>query len=325
MSVCGCLGGRTKFHFVMKKKNFLWLIAFALLMPLFALTACSDDDDDDDNDSTGDKTEQTTNDGTKVLSKKVTKIVITYDEECVETYIFDTDGRLISCTDYDNHDVGTKIYTYNDNTIIREKTKNNRLDSRYTFNIENGRIVSEKHAYYDDDEEKLYEYTYSSDGYLASRTRTYNYNSGTYNSKSTYSVSNQNIVHYDYESTDTYTSYGIGREEYSEVDTDIDVYDITYNSKLNDLNVDLSLLLIGGHLDVYPFTGYYGKRIKNLPLSISHKSTREETTSSGTDTRSSASVHNFTYTYDGDYPTKIVDEYVGGGTSTRTYEIFYNE
>ena len=322
MSVCGCLGGRTKFHFVMKKKNILWLIAFALLMPLFALTACSDDDDDD-NDSTGDKTEQTTNDGTKVLNKKVTKIVETYSEggkyEEVETYIFDTDGRLISSTEvenYDNHDVETKIYTYNDNTIIREKTKNNRLESRYVLNIDNGRVVSEEFAVGDDLEYVyLTEYTYL-DGYLASYTEGHKSpdSDGTHNSKQTYSVNNENITGVDYEDIDDYgeSIYKYHSER-----------NIVYDSKLNNLNVDLCLFLLGDDLDVLPLTGYYGKRIKNLPLTISKKSTDEHTYNSETTTETSASVYNFTYTYDGDYPTKIVREKVG--SYTYTYEIFYNE
>ena len=326
MSVCGCLGGRTKFHFVMKKKNFLWLIAFALLLPLFALTACSDDDDDDNNDSNGDKTEQTSNNGTKVLSKKVTKIVKTHHSEGgeyeeVETYIFDPDGRLISSTEvenYGNHNVITKIYKYNDNTIVRERTSTSSYDSenRYVLNIDKGRVVSEEFAEGDDLEYVyLSEYTYSPDGFLASRTTSHNGERGTYNSKHTYSVSNENITGIDYQSTDIYSE---------EIYKSSSEYNITYTNKLNNLNVDLSLFLLDNELDglpQLPLTGYYGKRIKNLSLSISQKCTDEETTSSGTSTHSYVWVFNFTYTYDGDYPTKIVDE--EGGEYTNIYEIFY--
>ena len=306
----------------MKKKNFLWLIAFALLLPLFALTACSDDDDDDNNDSNGDKTEQTSNNGTKVLSKKVTKIVETYSEggkyEEVETYIFDTDGRLISRTEvenYDNHDVETELYTYNNNTIDIEETENNQLDERSTFNIENGRIVSGEFAEGDDFEYVyLFKFTYSDDGYLASCTTEHKDSYGTYNSKYTYSVSNENITSVDHESTEVYgeSIYKYHSEK-----------NIVYDSKLNNLNVDLCLFLLEDELDVWPLTGYYGKRIKNLPLTISKKSTSEDTYNSETKTETSAKVYNFTYTYDGDYPTKIVREKVG--SYTITYEIFYNE
>ena len=293
-------------------------------MPLFALTACSDDDDDDNNDSNGDKTEQTTNDGTKVLSKKVTKIVATYyegveHEEEVETYIFDADGKLISSTEVENygdHSVKTKIYKYNDNTIVREResTSSYASKNRYVLNIDKGRVVSEEFAEGSDLEYVyLSEYTYSPDGFLASRTTSHNGEYGTYDSKSTYSVSNENITGIDYQSTDIYSE---------EIYKSSSEYNITYTNKLNNLNVDLCLLLLDDQLDGLPLTGYYGKRIKNLPLSITRQSTREDTRNSETTTETSASVHNFTYTYDGDYPTKIVDE---EGGHTNIYEIFYNE
>ena len=190
--------------------------------------------------------------------------------------------------------------------------------NRYVLNIDKGRVVSEEFAEGSDLEYVyLSEYTYSADGFLASRTTTHNGKYGTYDSKSTYSVSNENITGIDYQSTDIYSD---------EIYKSSSEYNITYTNKLNNLNVDLSLFLLDNELDglpQLPLTGYYGKRIKNLPLSITRQSTREDTRNSETTTETSASVYNFTYTYNGDYPTKIVREKVG--EYTNTYEISYDE
>ncbi len=284
----------------MKKKNILWLIVFALLMPLFALTACSDDDDDD-NDTNGDKTEQTSNDGTKVLSKKVTKIVLSCDES--EEYIFDAEGKIQSQTHKCLGSVeDIKTYKYTDNMIVVEKTEVNRdTEERSVFNIENGLIISA--AQYDDN--KLWrnlDYTYAN-GYLETIKSSY---SETSSYITTYNFSNENITNIIWEHDDGESN---GYE-----------CNITYdNSKLNDLNVDLALLLLEEYLPDY--IGYSGKRIKNLPSSRTDKKILK------TGDRQDSEVYTYNYTFEDNYPVKIDVTwlYRGGDSGMYTYEIFYNE
>ena len=288
MSVCGSLGGRTKFHFVMKKKNFLWLIAFALLMPLFALTACSDDDDGD-NDSTGDKTEQTTNDGTaqstgeiKILPKKVIKIYDTrkdsgYEGSDQTVYSYDSEGKLVSKV---RGDVYIEKYTYTDESIVVERTGKHDHDNYTTiYTLKNGRIVSE------DKGDEHAEYTYSSE-YISTVKEEY---------ETTYTFSNGNLISYE-------STYG----------DDFQSCTYKYGNKLNNLNVDI--FFIGAP------NGYYGKRVKNLP-----ESSRGISTDS--DQVSSSSIYE--YKYEGDYVvqfTEVETRISKSGSEkviTHTYDIYY--
>ena len=279
----------------MKKKNILWLIAFALLMPLFALTACSDDDDDDNNDSNGDKTEQTSNDGTKVLSKKVTKIV-EGDENYGHTWYFDEDGRLTSEKDTDGK--STDIITFN---YSKDKIE---VGESWTYLLENGRVVEWRK---DQDGGK---YTYSSDGYLAS----YICDDGDYLEEYKYIIENGNFTKIERLST--------GYKYRSEESTSI-----SYSSKLNNLNnVDLTAVLI----NMESLGNYFGKRSKNLPSTITKIDKETQTTYKGETTEETYSeVENFEYIYEGDYPVKILVEWTETSnddkphSGTRTYEIFY--
>ena len=62
-----------------------------------------------------------------------------------------------------------------------------------------------------------------------------------------------------------------------------------------------------------PFTGYFGKRTKNLPSSMAGTSIENGKTKEG-------KTSTFTYVYDGEYITKIEET---RGEKKRTYEIFY--
>ena len=282
-------------------------------MPLFALTACSDDDDDD-NDTNGDKTEQTTNNGTKVLSKKVTKIVVTVDDGEEEyTYNFDEDGKIISSkyVEYDNGDTDTDIYTF---SYSKDQIVCNSSYKTTTYNLENGRVVESIYERKDYDKTSKYTYSYSSDGYLESLN---------YVENCEYE-SDENIGEAKYTVTDgNYTKYQESESNYEWFEE----YTISYNSKLNNLNVDLADVLIGLY---YP-TEFFGKRSKNLPISINWK--YKYRSYIDRDGNPQYRVNNettiFTYTYDGDYPVKVLEEWTetsDGGSSdsgTRTYEIFY--
>ena len=297
----------------MKKKNILWLIAFALLMPLFALTACSDDDDDD-NDSTGDKTEQTANDGTKVLSKKVTKIVETEDDGDEYTYNFDEDGKITSYKHkhiYDNDDISIHTYTYSKDQIVE-----NSSSKTTTYNLENGRVVHiEERNDGGHGKSKYITCSYSSDGYLASLNSVKIDADYEKVEEAKYTVTDGN--HTKYEELEESEDYGVEKEE---------ELTISYNSKLNNLNVDLAGVIIG----IWP-TEFFGKRSKNLPISINWK--YKYRSYIDRDGNPQYRVNNettiFTYTYDGDYPVKVLEEWTetsDGGSSdsgTRTYEIFY--
>ena len=295
------VSGRThNFFQKMKKKNILWLIAFALLMPLFALTACSDDDDDDNNDSTGDKTEQTSNDGTKVLSKKVTKIVYTIEKykNYEESWSFDDEGRELS---YKIVDGDTKITTY---THSKDKIEYVRVTQRgaggtHAYHLENGRVVD-----YDGDGK----FTYS-DGYLASY---YSVEDDGDKYEFKYTVENGNLTKIE-EFEEYYADGEIGVEEKSK--------SISYGSKLNNLNVDLTALL----LDEWGELGnYFGKRSKNLPSVYTKIKKGTYTYNGETTEHNSSEVKNFEYIYEGDYPVKIlVNKVEDGRESPRTYEIFY--
>ena len=63
-----------------------------------------------------------------------------------------------------------------------------------------------------------------------------------------------------------------------------------------------------------PFTGYFGKRVKNLPSSMVGMSVEDGKTEVDKTTT-------FTYIYDGEYLTKIEESQDDGDKIT--YEIFY--
>ena len=303
MSVCGCLGGRTKFHFVMKKKNFLWLIAFALLMPLFALTACSDDDDDDDNDSNGDKTEQTANDGTKVLSKKVTKIVKTYDDnkDHVRTWYFDEDGRLTSEKDTYGSSTYMTTYTYSNDKIEVVDVDDDDPETTIYY-LENGRVVGWS------DEHRSGNVTYS-DGYIESSSYVCVHSNYEHTGEAKYTITNGNLTKIEGVYLDEY--YGEKEEETTS---------ISYSSKLNNLNVDITAVLI----EMENLGNYIGKRSKNLPSTYTFIEKETRTYNGETKEYNYSEVKNFEYIYEGDYPVKIlVDKVEDGEAMTRTYEIFY--
>ena len=286
----------------MKKKNFLWLIAFAMLMPLFALTACSDDDDDDDNDSNGDKTEQTANDGTKVQSKKVTKIVENRNEPC--TWYFDENGTLTSTkVVYGPNDTSISTFTYSKDKIEVVEVEGKYTES-WTYLLENGRVVEWRKD--EDGHEYTGKYAYL-DGYLASSS--YIYDDGD-KSEYKYTIENGNFTKIEELRTEEYDEYR--REESTS---------ISYSSKLNNLNVDLTALLLreGGMLG-----NYFGKRSKNLPSTITEINKVTRTYKGETTEDTYSKVKNFEYIYEGDYPVKILEDKVEDGEArTYTYEIFY--
>ena len=275
----------------MTQKNILWLIAFALLMPLFALTACSDDDDDDDNDSTGDKIEQTTDDGTaqstdeiKILPKKVTKIYETRKESGYEgsdqrVYSFDSEGKLVS----EVHDDYVRRYSYTTDSIVVERTDKTDYGNTHFYTLKNGRIVSRV------DGNEHNEYAYS-DGYLSS------VKSDGYYNEITYTYSNGNLI------SSELTTYEGGFHSYT----------YKYGNKLNNLNVDLSFI---GEPN-----GYLGKRVKNLPES-------SRGNSSDPDQVSSSWVYD--YKYEGDYVVQFtaVETLISKSGEERvytyTYDIYY--
>ena len=223
-----------------------------------------------------------------ILPKKVTKIVMTCAKE-INTYLFDSDGRLISETETYNGKVEEiKTYTYTDNKIVRKKTGESENDG-WIFNVENGRIVSDILT-----EADVYvyptEYAYSSDGYLISTKTTSQSNKDFYDNMA-FTIDNGNIVACD----SHYSEKGDSKKSF------------TYGDKLNHLNVDITLLVLD--FDLEPFSGYYGKRCKNLP-------------SAGTSSR--GSTYEYSYTHDGEYLTKILElETDSDGTSECTWEIYY--
>ena len=234
-----------------------------------------------------------------ILPKKVTKIVMTNSsEEVVDTYLFDTQGRIISDTEtYKGKEEGENTYIYTDNTITwLEGGK-----SHTVFNIENGRIVSDvmtegkngKH---------VTTYTYTSDGYLASAVTTAE-------GKSTEEFINESKL--------IVTNGNMTEAEGHYLDGEYDIKDnltIVFGDKPNNLNVDITLLLLDYSA---PFSDYLGKRNMNLPTSMSEISTY---TRNGKEPEKETYVEQYTYTYDGDYLTKITVAY---RSKEYTYEIFY--
>ena len=235
-----------------------------------------------------------------ILPKKVTKIV-TSDGDYTTTYLFDAQGRIISDTEtYKGKVEEINTFTYTDSTITWYEE--NVLHT--VFNIKNGRIVSDvKNGEY------VYPttYTYTSDGYLASMVTTAEGKSTEeFIEESKFTVTNGNNTEYEGQYI-----YGDGKDE--------DKATVAFGDKPNNLNVDVTLLVDYG---LCLFSDYYGKRNKNLPTTANESYTYI----SNGETRSNVYVVQYTYTYDGDYLTKITVAYSSRGDSgEHTYEIFYEE
>ena len=284
----------------MKKKNILWLIAFALLMPLFVLTACSDDDDDDnDNDTNGDKTEQTAKDGTKVLSKKLTKIVRTNkDASIIKTFHFDEYGRFVNYirTEID----GDKEYSSDRPMFYTDKRITSSL---IDYNLENGRVVSSD--YHDGDWTEETTYNYSADGYILSSSTKYGSSERKVSSTATYNVKNGKL-----ESVEEKYVAAEGYEDYNEVTT------YTYGNVLNNLNVDLFWFFGEAAQTEEPVP--FGVRFTHLPILVT-----EVETQGGAEVYTETTE--YTYEFDGDYISKVRVRFFDseGDTSNSTLEFFY--
>ena len=221
-----------------------------------------------------------------ILPKKVSKIVETIErhfEEMSETstyiYYFDENGRLTKEDYLRNGELKeSSTYQYTENSIKYDDV---------TCSIENGRLTQ---FVFDEDKTTL-KFNYSADGYLASYLYIYEYKGETYTSEMKYTYENGNVVELENKGEDYIVKY-------------------TYGQTLNNLNVDLFYI----YEDLMPFTGYFGKRVNNLPSSIvgisieNGKEVYDQTTT-------------FTYIYDGEYLIKIEESQ--GDDDKWTYEIFY--
>ncbi|MBO4603608.1 MAG: hypothetical protein J5651_10670 [Salinivirgaceae bacterium] len=246
----------------------------ACLMAAFVFAGCKKDDDDEN--------AETVN----TLPKKVTKIVETIEyifDETIETsiynYYFDENGRLTKDEYFRNGELKeSDTYQYTENSIKYDDV---------TCSVEKGRISQLAH------DNQLVKFNYSADGYLLSYSYSHKYEGKTYTSDLKYTYENGNIVK-------------IENDEYG----DLYIVEYSYGNTLNNLNVDLFFI----YEDMMPFTGYFGKRVKNLPSSMVGKSIEDGKTEVDKTTT-------FTYIYDGEYLTKIEESQDDGDKIT--YEIFY--
>ena len=246
----------------------------ACLMAAFVFAGCKKDDDDEN--------AETVN----ILPKKVSKIVETVERTFDETsitriyiYYFDENGKLIKDESFYNGELEeSDTYQYTENSIKYDDV---------TCNVEKGRISQ---LAYDEDETTV-KFNYSADGYLASYLYIYEYKGETYSSEMKYTYENGNVVELENKGEDYIVKY-------------------SYGQTLNNLNVDLFYI----YEDLMPFTGYFGKRVKNLPSSMVGMSVEDGKTEVDKTTT-------FTYIYDGEYLTKFEESQ--GDDDKRTYEIFY--
>ena len=218
-----------------------------------------------------------------ILPKKVSKIVDNASERSKYIYYFDENGRLIKDESFYKGELeDSDTYQYTENSIQY---------GTVTCSVENGRITNLVSV--DSDNEKMTaKFNYSADGYLTSYLYTDEYKGKTYSSEIKYTYENGNIV--EIENKDEDGSY---------------IVKYSYGETLNNLNVDLIFL----YEDIMPFSGYLGKRTKNLPSSMVG-------TSVGDEESEEVSTSTFSYIYDGEYLTKIEETH---GNKKRTYEIFY--
>lgn len=278
-------------------KNMKKLLNFSLLAIFaasFVVTGCKKDDDSNPG---GETTKQ---DG--ILPKKVVKIVKNYvgqEEYYGDTYLFDAEGRITSYTEKDGKYSDITTYTYTEDKCVCVYDNG---ENTLTINVENGRFVS-----WSTSTGNKGEYSYTSDGYIkAQKSDNAEHND---NSESEYNVTDGNITSYSY--------YSVMKDE-NEERIDDWKYTLTYGSKPNNLNVDIVPIIFS--LDLYP--NCCGNRCKNLPTSISSnlKYIYDGETSSYTE------LDEFTYTYDGDYLTKVTKKNTDSdGVSERIYEIYYED
>lgn len=256
-------------------KNILKLGLLACLVTAFVFAGCKKDDDDE-------------NTGTEnILPKKVTKIVetieYTFDDDLENriynyNYYFDENGKLIKDEYFRNGELKeSTTYQYTENSIKYDDA---------TCRVEKGRISQL------DYDGGTVTFSYSAEGFLSSYSYTDESEGKTYTSELKYTYENGNIV----------------KIENNE-DGDSYIVEYSYGNTLNNLNVDLFFI----YEDMLPFTGYFGKRVNNLPSSMVGKSIEDGKTEVDKTTT-------FTYIYDGEYLTKIEESQ---GNDKRTYEIFY--
>lgn len=277
-------------------KNMKKLLNFSLLAILaasFVFTGCKKDDDSNPG---GETTKQ---DG--ILPKKVVKIVKNYvgqEEYYGDTYLFDAEGRITSYTEKDGKYSDITTYTYTEDKCVCVYDNG---ENTLTINVENGRFVS-----WTTSTGNKGEYTYTSDGYIKSQK--WDDTEGTENIE--YTVTDGNIT--------SYIDHYVEKFENNEYIHD-ENQTLTYGNKLNNLNVDIVPIIC--YLDLNP--GCCGKRCKNLPTSISsiHKHKRD-----GQETSNRTELEEYTYTYDGDYLTKVTKKNTDSdGVSERIYEIYYED
>lgn len=284
-----------------------------------------------------------------ILPKKVVKIVKTYNNYR-STYLFDTDGKPTSYTqiyyDYslNEEDTVKAHYVYSDKSIT--VTWNHKNDTFVSVsNLTDGKITSTTFP----DESR--QYTYSSKGFLASSTSEQTYESS-YNPHTTevidetkFYVTKGNVDAFERIITYTEIYKEDGETQYlDENDNIITVYhrggekvtierngkgSVTYGKELNNLNVDISLIATD-FIESLPFwfSGYYGNRYKNLPASINYVQTVTYGKEKHNDWERTTE---FTYTYEGEYLTKIkaVETMKTIGTTEHLdetyYEIYYED
>ncbi|MDD6001462.1 MAG: hypothetical protein PUC50_04615 [Bacteroidales bacterium] len=273
-------------------KKLLNFSLLAILAASFVVTGCKKDDDSNPG---GETTKQ---DG--ILPKKVVKIVKNYvgHEDYGDTYLFDAEGRITSYTEKEGKYSDITTYTYTEDKCVcvydnGEKT--------LTINVENGRFVS-----WSKSTGNKGEYSYTSDGYIKSQK--WDDTEGTENIE--YTVTDGNITSY----IDHYVEKYENNEYIHDENTTL-----TYGNKLNNLNVDIVPIIC--YLDLDP--GCCGKRCKNLPTSISsiYKTNRDDEQGSNR-----TELEEYTYTYDGDYLTKVTKKNTDSdGVSERIYEIYYED
>lgn len=213
-----------------------------------------------------------------LLPKKVTKIIEDYGDGDIYTYYFDGNGRLTKDESFYKGKLDdSDTYQYTENSIKYDGV---------TCSVENGRISQ---FVFDDGSTVKFNY---SGGYLSSYLYKEIYDGETYTSELTFTYKDGNLV-----------------EVQNNEDGDLYIVKYSYGQALNNVNVDLMFLFE----DIMPFTGYFGKRTKNLPSSMAGTSIENGKTKEG-------KTSTFTYVYDGEYITKIEET---RGEKKRTYEIFY--
>lgn len=279
-----------------------------------------------------------------ILPKKVIRIE-KFVSNLHYTYIFDTNGNVVSVTQISSSFQGNPSeevvdtvdahFSYTSNTIVGTRNDTTIM----TVKLAKGKVVSGNYT----DTSFPDVYRYNSGGYLSSRIETkndkfiwgvtnihietkYSVKDGNIN---TYKKHSECITVYNKEGDELYMDrndnlhtvhYRSGEKVKSErIGTGI----VTFDNELllNNLNVDISLLLVDGIFDspAFYFSGYYGKRNKNLPTSINYN---EIFIFGGEDYNEGEVTSKFNYTYEGEYLTAIQEV---KGSNDIIYEIYYEE